>query len=186
MQSTGPQKIKMFCSLGQSHNSASPDSLNLQYLRNPWTRCLELVNHLISKLFQLSECQFQMTVKPGSSTRGELDTSLSWWSSPLPPSSPWPSIIRLFFYSEESASASRTSMAMSNRCPQLQSVVLRRSFQATIQTPATFGWWIWFKNIVLTLWIQVIIIIIVLTIIIVNIIITLCQNVLSSKSDQDS
>ena len=91
-----------------------------------------------------------------------------------------------FFYSEESASASRTSMAMSNRCPQLQSVVLRRSFQATIQTPATCGWWIWFKNIVLTLWIQVIIIIIVLTIIIVNIIITLCQNVFSSKSDQDS
>ena len=33
---------------------------------------------------------------------------------------------------------------------------------------------------------QVIIIIIVLTIIIVNIIITLCQNVFSSKSDQDS
>ena len=192
MQSTRPQKIKMFCSLRQSHNSASPDSLNLKFLRDPWTRYLELVNHVISKLFQLSECQFQMTVKPGSSTRGELDTSLSWWSSPLPPSSPlpssspWPSIIRLFFYSEESASASRTSMAMSNRCPQLQSVVLRRSFQATIQTPATCGWWIWFKNIVLTLWIQVIIIIIVLTIIIVNIIITLCQNVFSSKSDQDS
>ena len=97
MQSTWPQKIKMFCSLGQSHNSVSPDSPKLQFLRNPWTRCLELVNHLISKLFQLSECQFQMTVKPGSSTRGELDTSLSWWSSPLPPSSPWPSIIRLFF-----------------------------------------------------------------------------------------
>ena len=97
MQSTRPQKIKMFCSLRQSHNSASPDSLNLKFLRDPWTRYLELVNNVISKLFQLSECQFQMTVKPGSSTRGELDTSLSWWSSPLPPSSPRPSIIRLFF-----------------------------------------------------------------------------------------